>query len=245
MPFTLLPVLASMQKLYALPRTPARFQAYLRLLQGNTKADLAVPVQHFNPMAKEALVARLAELQRLGAEDLAATVLPGLQATASPGEPLIQVALNLADDAHGGWTNRATTDFANKFALGAALKRGFCTPILWASEEFSPTLIRRRTLAQAWRCRYRLAQPTPRTLAEYLAQEVYVARQLGPLAAPAPASLPATLAAYEAHAAATDTPTLLAFFYGDEAARQLGHPPLGGLAPGAGFALARAWAAQH
>jgi hypothetical protein len=243
MPFAMLPVLAAMQKLYALPRTPVRFQAYLRLLQGNTTADLAVPVQHFNPMAKEALVARLAELQALGAEALAAAVLPGLNATAPPGEPLVQVALNLADDAHGGWTNRYTTDFANKFDLGAPLKRGFCTPILWASEAFSAALVRRRTMAQAWRCRYRLAHPRPHTLAEYLAQEVEVARQLGPLALPAPAGLQAAQAAYAAHAAATDMPTLLAFFYGDEAARQLGHPPLGGLGPGAGYALALALAA--
>ncbi|NML64864.1 hypothetical protein HHL22_06560 [Hymenobacter sp. RP-2-7] len=237
MPFVLLPVLAAMRQVYTLPRTPARFQAYLRLLHGATRTDLLVPVQHFNPLAKEALVARLDELLALAAEPVVAEALGPLNAGAPAGEPLVQVALNLADDAHGGWTNRYTTDFANKFALGAPLERGFCTPLMWSSEAFSPALIEHRTQAQAWRCRYRLAHPAPRTLAEHVAQEVYVARQLAP---PAAAAEPATLGAYERHQAATDQATLLAFFYGDEAARQLGLRPLGGLGPGAGFRLAQA-----
>lgn len=238
MPFALLPVLAAMRAVYAQPPPAARFQAYLRLLHGPTQADLAMPVQHFNPMAKAALVARIEELLALQAEQVVAEALPALNELAPAGEPALQVALNLADDAHGNWTNHYTTDFANKFDLRATLKRRFCTPLVWSSEVFSTELIRHRTRAQAWRCRYQLAHPAPTTLAEQVAQETYVARQLGAPATAPPE--PAARAAYEQHRAATDAATLLAFFYGDEAARQLGHRPLGGLGPGAGFALARA-----
>lgn len=46
----------------------------------------------------------------------------------------------------------------------------------------------------------------------------------GPAVAPAAAACPAALGACQRYQAAIDTPTLLVFFYGDEAAR-----PLGGL----------------
>jgi hypothetical protein len=68
MPFEVMPVLGLMLELYEKPRDRFRFQAYLELLNGNTKADLAVPVMHYNPMAKEALVDKLRELQALGAD---------------------------------------------------------------------------------------------------------------------------------------------------------------------------------
>lgn len=239
MPFALLPVLAAMHAVYQEPPPTARFQAYLRLLQGGTPADLAVPVQHFNPMAKAALITRLEELLTTGAEQVVATTLPLLNAFATIDEPLLHVALNLADDVHGGWTSRYTTDFANKFQLGATLKRGFCTPIVWSSELVTPDLLVRRTQAQAWRSRYHLLHPAPSTLAEHVAQETYVARQSG---TPRIVSPPDALAAYQQYHSATDTATLLAFFYGDEAAQQLGHQPLGSLAYGAGFKLARALA---
>lgn len=239
MPFALLPVLAAMHAVYQEPPLTVRFQAYLRLLQGGTPADLAVPVQHFNPMAKAALITCLEELLTTRAEQVVANTLPSLNASASIDEPLLHVALNLADDAHGGWTNRYTTDFANKFQLRATLKRGFCTPIVWSSEVVTPDLLVRRTQAQAWRSRYHLLHPAPRTLAEHVAQETYVARQLG---TPPMVPTPTALAAYQLHHSAIDTATLLAFFYGDEVARQLGYQPLGNLAHGAGFELARALA---
>ncbi|HEX8327410.1 MAG TPA: hypothetical protein VF629_07705 [Hymenobacter sp.] len=245
MPFEVLPVLEAMSALYEKPRDRARFDAYLALLNGNTQADLAVPVMHYNPMAKQPLVAKLHELMSLGAEAIAAETLQKLNAAgAAADEPIFQVALNLADDLQGGWTNRYTTDYANKFQLRPLLQRRFCTPVFWASEAYTADLVRRRTLAQAWRTRYQARHPRLKTVAEHLAQEQFVTEQLG-LAEPMPASdMRNMLARYDLVRDATDSATLLTFLYGDEAAAQLGHPAWGAWPRGGGFRLARALAAQ-
>jgi hypothetical protein len=241
MSFEVRPVLEAMLALYQKPRDRARFDAYLHLLNGGTKADLAVPVMHFNPMAKDALVARLRELLEIDAEKIAAEALQQLNAEteAPPDEPRFQVVLNLADDLHGGWTNRYTTDFANTFDLGALLKRGFCTPILWASEAYTPALIRQRTQAQAWRTRYCAQHARPHTVAEYLAQEHFVARHVPEEVSVAPEARCALRARYVTVQHATDVATLLTFFYGDVAAEQLGHPVWGNWPANAGFLLAQ------
>jgi len=243
MPFAVLPVVEAMLDVYALPRDQARFNAYLRLLQGSSKADLQVPVLHYNPMAKEPLVEKLRELQQLGAEGIAAAALQKLAAAEGlRNEPEYQVALNLADDVHGGWTNRYTTDFANTFDLGALVKRHCCTPLFWASESYTPELVTQRTLAQVWRTRYRAQHSLPRTLAEHVAQERFVARRV-PTAPPMlPEAMAAALATFEAMQRATDQPTLMTFFYGDPAAEQLGYYTWGQWPAFAGFRLTQALA---
>ncbi|MBD2767832.1 hypothetical protein IC235_07990 [Hymenobacter sp. BT664] len=241
MPFEVLPVLDAMLELYEKPRDQARFQAYLQLLGGGTKADLAVPVLHFNPMAKEPFVAKLRDLVQLKAEGIAAQTLRQLNLARSVGsdEPLYRVALNLADDLQGGWTNRYTTDYANKFNIGPLLKRGFCTPLFWAGEDYTPALVQQRVLAQAWRTRYRAQHPQPRTVAEHLAQERFVTEQISEridLEQPVDDEL---WMRYQVVQHATDTPTLLTFFYGDAAAQQLGYQTWGNWPAEAGFRLAQ------
>ena len=246
MPFEMLPVLDAMRALYEQPRGRNRFQQYLKLLEGETATGLRVPVMHFNPMAKEGLVEKLRELQQLDAEAVVAAAVQelNLMPAGRGEEPLFRVALNLADDLHGGWTNRYTTDYANTFVLSALLKRGFCTPVCWASESYNPELIRLRTLAQGWRTRYQLWHAQPCAVAEHVAQESFVAAQL-------PAQLPPPepvrrelLARYQAVQHATDQPTLLTFFYGDEAARELGYREWGDWPAQAGFRVARLLAAR-
>ncbi|MDO7847736.1 hypothetical protein Q5H92_15305 [Hymenobacter sp. M29] len=245
MSFEVMPVLDAMLALYDQPRDQARFQRYLQLLGGGNQADLVVPVMHFNPMAKEPLVTRLRELQQLGAEDIAAEALQeaGLWRGTVPAEPHFRVALNLADDVAGGWTNRYTTDFASKFELKALVKRGFCTPVFWASEEYSPALVRQRVLAQVWRTRYYASHVPPRTVAEHLAQEVFVAQRVLKSPGLVETDFEGILARYEAVKAAIDMPTLLTFFYGDAATRQLGHAEWEHWPVESGFELARLLAA--
>ena len=64
----LLPIIETMLDFYQKPRTPERFQAYLQLLQGSTKNDLALPIGGFNPMGKEHVSEKLIELQKIDAE---------------------------------------------------------------------------------------------------------------------------------------------------------------------------------
>lgn len=223
--FTLHPVLATMQALYEMPRTGARFTEYLKHLQGDTKDDMMLPIAGFNPMAKDHLLKKMDELQALGAESILAGVAAELssQAAASASRT-IQIVLNLADDLHGAWTNYYSTDFSSKFELNALVTRNFCTPYFYSSEEYSEAEIRRRAYAYAYRSIYWVRHGKIRSLQDHLAQEVFVARRLGALAAPAPDmdfTPQATL--YEAFKEEDDYSLRFNFFYGDAASSSLGY----------------------
>ncbi len=89
------------------PRTLERFQEYLKTLQGDTKGDLVMPISGFNPMAKEHILQKLTELKTLNAEEIIHETLFELnnKLTHQPNDKIFKVALNLADDFKGGWTN--------------------------------------------------------------------------------------------------------------------------------------------
>ena len=70
MEFTVFPLVGTMIDLYEKPRTVERFQEYIKMLQGETKGDLAFPISGFNPMAKEHVLDQLKELKKIGAEHL-------------------------------------------------------------------------------------------------------------------------------------------------------------------------------
>lgn len=70
MTFELLPTIDVMIDLYEKPRTFERFQEYLKILQGDHKGDLSMPISGFNPMAKDHLLAKLLELKQLNAEKI-------------------------------------------------------------------------------------------------------------------------------------------------------------------------------
>lgn len=178
MKFEILPTIDTMLELYEKPRSIERFQEYISILQGTTK-DLVVPIAGFNPMAKEHLLNRLAALKDMKAEALMQDVIDemNLEQRNEPDLKVIKVALNLADDLKGGWTNRYTTDYDSKFKINAIVKRNFCTPLLWASEPFSEMLIRRRTLEYVMRTIYWQANTNPKTLKEHIDQEIFVAKK--------------------------------------------------------------------
>lgn len=240
MKFQVIPVLDAMLELYQKPLTPARFQDYLKLLQGETKGDLALPLGGFNPMAKEQANEKLQELKLLGAEEMAVEVAQELNSLISSEQPdkLINIAIALSDDLNGGWTNRFTSDYDSKFRINALLSRNFCTPVFWTSEHFSNDIMRQRILEYAWRVVYRQSQESPQTLQQHLEQERFVARQV-----PAPVHLTdetkaLTEALYQQYRHSDDYHTIFNFLYGSKASASLEFPICFELEDVAGFRYA-------
>ncbi len=225
MTFEILPTIDIMLNLYQLPRTQERFQAYIKLLQGNTKNDLLIPISGYNPMAKEPLIAKLNELKKMDAESIIVDTLKELNSglVKDPAYQTCKVALNLCDDVDGGWTNRFTTDYDSKFKINGLLHKNFCTPIFWASEQYTPVLIKERTMEYVYRTLYRETHSTPISLQQHVAQEIFVYQKMNiPFTIPEPDFdlLDKFYADKKDH---TAHDLLFNFFYGNTAAASLGH----------------------
>ncbi len=241
MQFELLPVVDIMLDLYKKPRTTERFQEYLELLQGNTKGDLVIPIGGFNPMAKEHAFQKLKELKTLCAEALIQQTLDDVnkKIAGENKDTVFKVALNLADDLKGGWTNRYTTDYDSKFAINALQRRNFCIPLFWTSEQFYPELIKTRTLQYACRTIYWLTHPKPKTLKDHVAQEKFVSKNAGILTEQKQtSSLESVAAFYTEHQHTDNYHIIFNFFYGDEASASLSFPRFGITARLTGFEYA-------
>ncbi|MEM9930020.1 MAG: hypothetical protein AAF840_09390, partial [Bacteroidota bacterium] len=187
---------------------------YLQLLQGSSKADLLFPVAAYNPMAKPPVVDQLNRLVAMGAEQIMEEVLQEINGVHA--DKNFGVSLNVADDLLGGWTNRYTTDYDNRFKINALVTRGFCTPIFWSSETFTPDLVRSRTRQAIRRTLYWLEHGRPITLAQHLAQEEHATER---------SYQPANemeQAWREEQAATDDYAVIFNFLYGDEASASLG-----------------------
>lgn len=225
MTFSLLPTVDLMLDLYEQPRTFERFQEYLKALQGDAGGDLALPIHGFNPMAKEQVAENLATLKALGAEQVMGEALLELNQFLKndPRRDNFQVALNLADDLKGGWTNRYTTDYDSKFNFRGIFSRRFCTPFFWTSEMYSPQMIRQRTLEYAFRSLRWLDCPNPQTLGEHISQEQFAATHT---AAVLKTKLPQPSldSVWQKHEASTDYFLIFNYLYGEEAAVSLGFP---------------------
>jgi hypothetical protein len=223
MTFVLLPILDVMSNFYQMPRGNDRFQEYLKILRGNTKDDMVMPIGGFNPMAKEHILVKLNELKTLDAEGIMLEILGNLNKKLFLKNDLIyKVALNLSDDLLGGWTNRFTTDFDSKFKINALVKRQFCTPVFWSSEIYSEHLVRQRTVEYALRTIYWLEKPKPITLKEHVEQEQFVAKNSFP--SYLFHSFDSQKEFYLKHSESDNYHLIFNFFYGNEASEQLGFP---------------------
>lgn len=223
MRFELLPVLDQMIALYQLPLGRDRFQAYLKLLHGNTRNDMAMPIGHYNPMAKPHVLQQLLLLKELQAEEQIQQTLQSLNLkirTEHYPDVSFKTALVLADDLKGGWTNHYTTDYDSKFKNSAYLKRHFCIVLCFSSETIKTDVLTRRTLQYAYRTLYQLTHGKCITLHDHLQQETYVATQCGL----PPLNINDSHREYQ-HT--DDYPAIISLLYGDEAAQALGYPPLG------------------
>ena len=241
-----LPLLRTQRDLYRLPLGMDRFREYLDTLIDKAADDIKLPLSGMNPMGKEHVPAFLDGLISMDAEGAASAAVDRARAdlAAEPGR--YRVCLVATDDLLGGWTNRYASELAHLMDQRDLRKRGWMTVPMWTSEAYTPAKAAASVLACIHRTAYAQRHGYPETLGDILAQERAVMAAV-PSAAGAAAlgrGLDGEEAAYTREAlrplyGASDPPTLIAALFGDEAARQLGHPPLG-LSERAGLALARA-----
>jgi hypothetical protein len=249
MKFELMPILEKLRDLYVIPRGPDRFGAYIDLATGGATASKDIPYPPLvtvNPMAKEHALEFVESWIALGAENVARTVLEeaNLRLESVDYPNTIKVGLSVLDDLKGGWTNRTFNDAA-RFKAGQSLeKTGWvCVPV-WTSEIPKLEELRTVVLESACRAAYVVQHGDPKTLREMMAQE-------GAVAAFASRSLEFDNLEFQQeeleysrtviapHLESTHQPTVIACLYGDEAAKEIGYPPLG-LSKNAGFQIALA-----
>ncbi len=232
------PLLHTQRDLYALPRGPERFQAYLRTMVDPNSRDLRVPLAGMNPMGKDHLPPFLDGLLAMDAEGVAAAAVGELAAAleAEPGD--YSVCLVVSDDLKGGWTNRYAAEFAYRFDQRAYTKRGWIAVTLWTSEAYTPALVAQEVRVALHRSAYIAHHGQAATLGDMLTQEGY-ALAGGGATEPRlePAALERAVAILTPLLGRTEQPVLMAALFGDAGAVELGYPPLW-LPPRAGLALA-------
>jgi hypothetical protein len=231
-------MLAIQRDLYRIPRGSGRFRQYLATMLDPETGDLRMPLTVMNPMADDHVPRYIDLLQAMAAEESGARAVEDALTKLAEEPGHYRVGIVVADDAGGGWTNRAATELMHLKAELALERRGWITAILWASETYGPSEIREEVLISIYRTLYVARRGAPRTLREILLQEGSAMRLAG-ARNPAldPAALLRTREILSRRLDCEDQPTLVAALFGDRAARELGYPPLG-LPPRAGIALA-------
>jgi len=233
------PLLRLQREIYEIPRGRDRFLEYLRVMQNDRRDDIRLPpLVAMNPMAKDHAKTLLDTFLALDADGIAARAVEeaSLDLAAVPGD--YRVALVLADDAMGGWTNRYDVEFTHRFESQAIAKRGWLSGILWTSEEPSVQEARAAALTSVHRAAYIQAYGAAFTLGERLAQEGHAMAAAGRDSPVLDAEdLSYTREVIAEYRDARDRRTNIECLFGDPAARSLGFTPRG-LSPWAGLALA-------
>lgn len=245
--FELVPTLDRMMEIYRLPSGNIRFEKYLSSIKGSSDNDMEIPLAGYNPMAKDHVLLKMEELQKLNAERVMEDLFSDPQLTEclpDQSKP-VKVALNLSDDLKGGWTNRFTSDYDSKFKTNAYLRRKFCVPIFWTSENYSESLIQKRTLEYLYRYIYQQTHRLPAKLKEHLEQEIFVASHFKYPAIPPEWDLPHMMTFYEKFKDTEDYATIFNFFYGDKACETLSFPTFHIKTEMAGFLFAQISSFKH
>jgi hypothetical protein len=231
-------LLATQRDLYRIPRGPERFQEYLRTMIDPDTRELRLPLGAMSPMAREPVSEFLDGLVSVDAEEAGARATEEAAASLAEEPGAYRVGLVVADDAEGGWTNRAATELTHRRGEPALEQRGWITGILWASETYGPAEVREEVLTSIYRQAHIARRGPASTLRDLLVQEGNAMRTAG-----------ARNPVLEPHALVQarltlrplldrqDRATFIAALFGDAAALELGHPPLG-LPPRAGLAVA-------
>ncbi|MEM9076784.1 MAG: hypothetical protein AAGC43_07085 [Bacteroidota bacterium] len=229
--FKLTPVLDQMQSLYELPRDQKRFEAYLEMLQGKQKGNMILPIAGYNPMGKENVLEKIQELKNLNAEELIGEVLDKINIKEDiHALPNIQLVLNLADDVGGVWSNKCTVDYSSKFEFGPLLKRNFCAPYFWSSEGFTKNNIETRVVQYAYRTIFWIKNGTPRTLKDFVLQEIYVFAKGSQNEKEIPEyRLEEVQHFFNQNSESEEYSLLFNFFYGDKASNELNYPTYGAI----------------
>lgn len=233
------PLLKLQREIYEIPRGRERFEEYLRVMRNDARNEIRLPpLIAMNPMGKDHVKALLDVLLERDVDLMAAGALEEASArlTAVPGK--YKVALVLADDAMGGWTNRYDVEFSHRFESQAIARRGWLSAVLWTSEAPSEEAARLAVMCSAFRAAYIQAHGAARTLRERLAQEGAAMASAGYRRPALEAEdLAYTREVVAEHLDAQDRRTNIECLFGDGAARSLGLTPRG-LTGWAGMALA-------
>jgi hypothetical protein len=242
------PLLQIQRDLHGMPRGMGRFREYLRTISPDG-ANLELPsLLAMNPMGQEHVTALLDALLALDGDGVAAQAVAeaSAQLADEPGD--FKVALVIADDLRGGWTNRYAEEFTWRFQAGPPAPDDFKLPrwtkyfwvngILWSSEAASERIVREAVLTAVYRAAYVQRHGPARTLGAMLTQEGHVMARAG-CAGPV---LEEDDIAYTREVLipfldATDKRTAIECLFGDAPGRTLGFTPRG-LSPWAGLALA-------
>jgi hypothetical protein len=232
------PLLQVQRDLYRIPRGRERFRTYLRTMLDSTGQDLELPLVAINPMAKDHVPALLDSLLALDAECVAARTVAEVAAQVEHVPGAYRVALVIADDLMGGWTNRYACEFTHRFPSQPGYQCDWLTGLLWSSEPPSLQTVREEVLMTVHRAAYLSEHGSAHTLRERMAQEGRVMAQAGctrPVLDEEDREY--TRAVLAPYLDARDMRTAIECLFGDAAARTLGFTPQG-LSDRAGLALA-------
>ncbi|MFL5241060.1 MAG: hypothetical protein ACJ8FY_03045 [Gemmataceae bacterium] len=240
------PLLQLQRDIQGLPRNYKRFRQYLRTITSQGGAGLKLPsLLMMNPMGKDHVTALLDALLTLDADGIATRAVAEArdQLTKEPGD--FKVALVIADDLMGGWTNRYANEFSLRFPqarAGAGMPRWltdlWITSVVWSSEVPSEQAVREAILTAIYRVAFLQLHGRPRTLGEKLAQEGAVMARAG-CTRPVldEEEIAYTREVLVPFLDAEDMRTTIECLFGDAPAHTLGFSPHG-LSPWAGLALA-------
>jgi hypothetical protein len=200
--------------------------------------ELRLPLPAMNPMAGEHAAQALDALLAIGADRAGAAAAAAATPTLAEAPGDYRMALVLADDVRGAWTHRAAAELTHRRGEDALAQRGWLTGILWASQRYTEADVREEALTTIHRAAYIARRGPARTLRQLLVQEGNAMRMAGarnPVLEPQ-----AFIRARDilrAHLDRDEHGVLIAGLFGDAAARELGHEPLG-VPARAGLALA-------
>jgi hypothetical protein len=243
------PLLQIQRDLHGLPRNYERFRQYLRTMQNRYGTDgMRIPLLIMNPMGKDHVTALLDALLALDADGIAARALAEASACLSDMPGSTKVALVVADDLKGGWTNRYAYEFDFRFRYAGVpehlarlprwVEHFWLTTVVWSSEPATEQAVREAILTAVYRAAYIHWHGPARTLSEKLRQEGHVmalAGCTGPVLDEE--DIAYTREVLVPYLDAEDMRTTIECLFGDAAGRTLGFTPRG-LSPWAGLALA-------
>ena len=238
MDLSFVPLLRTQRELYRLPRGMDRFRAYLNTMVDGETGDLALPLVAMNPMGKDHVPDLLDRLIALDADAAGAATVATLAAELADRPGRFRVGLVVADDAHGGWTNRYCTEFSHRFEGRALYKRGWVVGLVWTSEPPDRRTVVEEVGTVVHRVEYVDEHGPAVMLGQMLAQEGRAMALAGCVTPVLEADDVAyTREVVEPLREATDRATIMACLFGDKAATSLGYRPQG-LTERAGLALA-------
>src|SRR5262245_65729602 len=127
-------MLAIQRDLYRIPRGAGRFRHYLATMLDPETGDLQLPLTIMNPMADDHVPRYIDLLQAMAAEEAGARAVDDALGKLAEEPGQYRVGIVVADDAGGGWKNRAGTGVMHLKAELSLEPRGWTTAILGGRE---------------------------------------------------------------------------------------------------------------